>query len=439
MNRSIAFTPAPTLALDTRRLTAIGWYVIGVGLTGFLLWAGFAPLDKGVPVPGTVTVAGNRKTVQHPGGGIVDEILVRDGDRVSAGQVLLRMNETQARADAESLRIQYRTALATEARLLAERDGSDEISFAPELLDARDTQVTEAMSTQRQLFVSRRRLLTHEMASLRESVAGAEAQLGGLHATRARKSVQLQALGERRNAMREVVAKGFVARAQLLELEAQYAEVDSELAEIEGRVGQLKRQLGELRERALMLQEEHHRDVRAELSDAQLNSQALGHKLRAAEFTLGNANVRAPVSGTVVGLSVFTPGGYVTAGLPLLDIVPADQPLQVEAQVPVNLIDKVEPGLAVELQFTAFNQSRTPHVPAIVERVSADRLVDEVSGAPYYRVLATVTTEGMQRLGGLGVRPGMPVETFIKTGERSLLSYLFKPIADRASTALTEE
>jgi protease secretion system membrane fusion protein len=179
--------------------------------------------------------------------------------------------------------------------------------------------------------------------------------------------------------------------------------------------------------------------VRSQLADVQKEAEALENRLKSQDFDLANVLVKAPVDGTVVAMNVFTRGGVVPAGFRMMDIVPSDEPLIVEGQVPVNLIDKVHKDLKVEMIFSAFNQNETPHIPGIITQVSADRLQDQRTGAPYYEMRAKVAPEGMKLISKLQIRPGMPVEVFVKTGERSMMSYLLKPVFDRAKTSLTEE
>lgn len=422
-----------------RRYSRIGWLAIAGGLGGFLLWAALAPLDKGVPVAGTVIVSGNRKAVQHPLGGIVDKILVKDGDKVTAGQVLVTMNNTQARSQAEATRAQLLTTRAVEARLLAERDDRPSVDFG-EIAGraAADPAAAEVVAVQRQLFSSRRLALQKELGTIAESIAGLQSQLTGLRDARQNKQEQLAALREQLQNMRELAREGYVPRNRLLDTERLYAQVNGEISADLGTIGRTQSQLTELRIRASLRREQEQKEVRTLLGDAQRDARMLQSRLEALDFDLNNTQVRSPVSGTVVGLAIFTEGGVVAAGARLMDVVPDGEPLEVEAQVPVNLIDKVNRGLPVELLFTAFNQSRTPRIPATVSVVSADRLVEE-KGAPYYKIRAQVTSDGMTKLAGHHVRAGMPVEVFIKTGERTMLSYLFKPVADRARTALTEE
>ena len=206
-----------------------------------------------------------------------------------------------------------------------------------------------------------------------------------------------------------------------------------------GSLGSTRRQILELRLRMAQRREKFQEEVRASLADAQVRAEELRNRLASARFDLANSEVRAPVAGLVVGQEVFTEGGVIAPGQQLMEILPERQPLLVDARLPVEMVDKVRVGLPVELMFSAFNQSTTPRVEGQVTLVSADRLLDERSEAPYYRVRIRVGEEGVRRLAGLEIRPGMPVEAFVRSGERSLLNYLFKPLADRTHLALGEE
>ena len=369
---------------DAKSHTRLGWWIVIAGVGGFLVWASLAPLDQGVPLSGTVTVASSKKAIQHPTGGLVGEILVSEGDTVKAGQPLVKMNDIQARAQAEISRVQYFAARVTEARLIAERDGRNSIEFPSELESERDNpRIAADIRLQKQLFDSRRRAIQSELAILGEQLAG----------------------------MRDLAKEGYVARNRLLDLERTYVE----------------------------RREGYQSEVRTQLAQVQKEAEALRMQLTSLDFDLANAVVKAPVDGTVVGMNVFTNGGVIGAGFRMMDIVPSDDHLIVEGQVPINLIDKVHPNLEVELIFSAFNQNQTPHIPGVVTFVSADRLVEERSGAPYYKMKAAVTPEGMKMIEHLQVRPGMPVDLFIKTGERTMMNYLLKPVADHMKGSLTEE
>ncbi|AEJ00308.1 type I secretion membrane fusion protein, HlyD family [Nitrosomonas sp. Is79A3] len=425
---------------DETHYTKLGWWIVLAGFGGFILWASFAPLDKGVPISGTVTVASNLQAVQHQTGGTIDRILVKEGDHVKVGQVVVRMNDVQIKAQAEITRSQLYTARAVEARLLAERDSKNEIAFLAELLSLQsDPRVANNLIIQNQLFTSRRLALQHEIAALDEGTAGLKVQLRGLEATKISKNQQLKFLEEQLVNLRELAKDGFVPRNRVLDLERTYTQLAGEISSDIGNIGRTQRQITELEQRRIHRQQEYQKEVRQQLSDIQREADSLSSRLSGQDFELANVEVRAPVDGFVVGMNVFTEGGVIGPGFKLMDIVPSDDVLVITGQVPVHLIDKVHVDLPVDLIFSALNQKKTPNIPGIVTQVSADRLTDERTGLPYYNMKAKVTSEGMKQLSDQLIRAGMPVEVFIKTGERSLMSYLFKPILDRVHSSLSEE
>lgn len=425
---------------DETQHTKLGWWIVLAGFCGFILWASFAPLDKGVPISGTVTVASNLQAVQHQTGGTIDRILVKEGDHVTIGQVVVRMNDVQIKAQAEITRSQLYTARAVEARLLAERDGENEITFPAELLSLQsDPRVANNLIIQNQLFTSRRLALQHEIAALDESTAGLKVQLRGLEASKISKNQQLKFLEEQLVNLRDLAKDGFVPRNRVLDLERTYTQLAGEISSDIGNIGRTQRQITELEQRRIHRQQEYQKEVRQQLSDIQREADGLSSRLGGQDFELANVEVRAPVDGIVVGMNVFTEGGVIGPGFKLMDIVPSDDLLVITGQVPVHLIDKVHVDLPVDLIFSALNQKKTPNIPGTVTQVSADRLMDERTGLPYYNMKAKVTSEGIKQLSDQQIRAGMPVEIFIKTGERSLMSYLFKPILDRLHSSLGEE
>lgn len=427
---------------DDRAYTKLGWIVVLAGVCGFLVWASLAPLDKGVPLSGSVAKESNRKAVQHLMGGTIDDILVKEGDSVKAGQVLVRMNGVQASSQAEVTRAQYYSARATEARLIAERDGKSSVTF-PAALEASkdDPRVAQNVSLQTQLFTSRQSALRNELGAMDETAAGIKLQVAGTEATRDSKKEQLVILKEQLGNMRELAKEGYVPRSRLLDLERTYLQTNGALAEDIGNIGRARRQIAELGLKRSQRMQEFQREVRTQLADIQKEADALGSRLAGETYMLKNIDVKAPVDGVVMGISVFTRGGVVAPGFRMMDVVPTGDALIVEGQLPINLVDKVHAGLPVEFIFSAFNSNSTPHIPGVVSTVSADRLTDEKSGMPYYKVSAKVTPEGLKMIGKhkLEVRPGMPVELFVKTGERTMMNYLFKPVIDRAKTSMSEE
>lgn len=420
--------------------TRLGWWIIIAGLGGFIAWAIYAPLDKGVPMSGTVAVATSKKAIQHLTGGTVEDILVKEGAIVKTGDVLVRMNSVQAKVNAETARIQYSTARATEARLSAERDGKSTLTFSAELKNAmNDPRVASTMSLQQQLFSSRQSAIRSELSAFDENIAGLMLQKKGLEESREGKKQQLTFLKEQLDGIRDLSKDGYVARNRLLELERTYAQLNTAITEDTNNIGRSLSQISEIKLRKLQRTQEYQKEVRSQLSDVQREADGLANRLTGLEFDLNNALVKAPVDGTVVGMNIFTNGGVIGPGFRMMDVVPSDDPLIVEGQLPVHLIDKVHPNLKVELIFTAFNQNQTPHIPGIVTNVSADRLIDEKSGVPYYSVKAKVAPEGMKLISNLQIRPGMPVDLFVKTGERTMMNYLLKPILDHLKMSMTEE
>lgn len=429
-----------TISTDIKKYTRMGWLIVLAGFGGFLIWALLAPLDKGVPLNGKVSVATNKKAVQHLNGGTVDAILVKEGSKVKAGDVLVRMNNVQAKADAETNRVQYYIAKATEARLIAERDDQDQIVFPAMLADMSDNpRVMSYLETQKEVFLSRRNTLHSELSALSENINGLISQTKGLQASRKNKEEQLTYINEQLEGIRELEKEGYVARNRLLELEQTAAQINATISEDIGNIARAQSQVSELKLSRLRRQQEYKEQVREQLSEVQKQVDALASQLTGLDYDLEKVLVRAPASGIVVGLKVFTEGAVVAPGFNMMDIVPSEDSLVVEGQLPVHLIDKVRAGLPVELMFTAFNRNLTPHVPGEVTQISADRLIDEITGEPYYQLIAKVSPEGIEMMPDLTVKPGMPVEMFVKTGERTMMNYLLKPFVDRLKLSMTEE
>lgn len=426
---------------DERRFMRMGWLLVLFGFVGFVVWAALAPLDAGTPVQGTVVVGGNRQAVQHPTGGIIDEILVKDGSVVKQGDVLIRMNETNAHAQRNVLRSQLISGQAIQARLLAERDGLSAPQFDAQLLadEKSDTEVAGALSLQRQLFASRRAALRSDLSVIEQSIRGLEVQQASLRESNRSRRQQEASLKDQLADTKSLAGEGYVPRNRLLELDRQYAQLAAALSDDAGASGRIQSQITEQQLRLVQRRDEYQKEVRTMLTDVERDVLTTQAKLKAAEFELAHAQVRAPTSGIVVGINVFTRGGVIGQGQKLMDIVPQDQPLEVEGQLPVHLVDKVHPGLLVDLNFSALNRVKTPHVQGELTVVSADRLVDEATHQPYYKIKAKVTPEGVKALHDQHLRVGMPVEIFIILGERSFLNYLFKPLTDRAARALTED
>ena len=427
---------------DARAFSRIGWLVVLLGLGGFLLWGLFAPLDKGVPLSGTVAKESNRKAIQHQTGGTVKEILVKDGDVVKAGQVLVRMNGVLAKSVYETSEAQYLAARANEARLTAERDGLKKIVFPAEMEQRKnEPRIADLMMLQNQLFMSRQMSLQNELGSLDENIAGLKEQIKSLEESRDSKKVQMGYLKEQLEGMRDLAKEGYVARNRLLDLERTYAQLSGAMSEDIGSIGRARRQVLEMSLRKAQRAQDYQKEVRTQLADVEKEAEALSARMEGQKYEVDNIEVKSPVGGTVTSLAVFTQGGVVQPGFKMMEIVPTNDPLVIEGNLAVNLVDRVHPGLKTELIFSAFNVNKTPHIEGEVEQVAADRSLDERTGAPYYKVRVKVTPAGQKKIAEhhMDVRPGMPVELFVKTGERTMMNYLLKPVFDRAKSSLSED
>jgi len=427
---------------DSGKYSRIGWLLVLLGFGGFVLWALFAPLDKGVPMSGFVAAQSNRQAVQHLVGGTVQQLLVRDGDQVKEGQVVARMNPITAESAVQLTEVQYLSALSNVARLAAERDGAKAIKFPDEIEQRRsEPAVADLISMQNGLLLSRQNALQSQLSGVDENIAGLKMQIQGLQESRDSKKEQMGLLKEQLDGMRDLAKEGYVARNRLLELERTYAQLSGAVSEDIGNIGRSQRQVLELTLRRTQAMQDYQKEVRTQMSEMTREADAQRARLTAERFQLSNVEVKAPVAGTVVGLAVFTNGGVIPSGFKLMDIVPEGDPLVAEGQLPVNLVDKVYPGLKVELIFSAFNSNKTPHIEGEVVTVAADRQVEERTGAAFYVVKVKVTPKGQQMMAQykMDARPGMPVELFVKTGERTMMNYLFRPILDRMPAALGGE
>lgn len=433
--------PLVSTAVDTNdaRPRRWGWLLLVVGFGGFLAWSMLARLDAGVSASGFVVVTGNRKAVQPLVGGKIASVLAKDGDEVVAGQVLVKLDDTQSRSQLDIAKGQWLSGLAAGARLSAERVGAASPDFPPTLKNEKgDPRAMAAMTLNAQLFASKRQTLANEFASMRENITGLQLQTQGVQESRSAKADQLRVLREQLNNQRQLADEGFLPRNRVLDQERVVASLLGAMAEDTGGIGRNMQAIAEIKARMATREQEFRRDAEAQLADVQKETSSLQSRLQALEFDLVNTEIKAPATGLVMGSTVHTVGGVVAAGSPLMEIVPRDEPLKIEAQIPTHLIDKVRSGLPVDILFTAFNQATTPRIPGAVTQVSADVLVDPKLNVPYFKAVVEVTAEGMVKLKSNEVRAGMPVEVFVRTGERTALSYFLKPLLDRLNRSLTE-
>nr|MBP8310566.1 HlyD family type I secretion periplasmic adaptor subunit [Burkholderiaceae bacterium] len=354
--------------------------------------------------------------------------------------VLIRLDATPPRTQLEMARGQLFSTQAFEARLIAEQMGAGAIAFPPDLMAAKsDPRAAAAMALQQRLFTARRETLAGEIAVVRDNIAGLEAQMSGLIEARQSKEEQLRLLREEIKGQRELANDGYLPRNRLFEQERLLAALNAQTSEDIGNIGRTRQAIAEAKSRILNRQQEFSRDVQAQMADVQRDTQSMLTRMQALTFDVANTEIKSPADGVIVGLAAHTVGGVVQAGTVLMEVVPGDEPLKVEAQIAPQMIDKVKVGLPVDILFSAFNQAITPKVPGTVVSVSADVLFDPNSRQPYYKAQIVVTPEGMKKLRDHKIKAGMPAEVFVRTGERTAYNYLMKPLRDRLRAAMTEQ
>ncbi len=433
--------PAPVAPpSDTGRAARTGLLVLGLGLGGFLLWAALAPLDEGVPSPGMVAIDTKRKAVQHLSGGIVKQVFVREGDVVAAGQPLITLDDAVAKANYEAVRQRYLGLRAVQGRLLAEQAGAATISFHPDLVATRsDPLIGPQMQQQTQLMQSRRAALHAEVQAMEENIQGQNSLLHSIAGMLVGRRGQLDLLQDELNHTRELVKEGYIPRNRQLELERLVGDSNLAITELLGNTARTQRGIAEVRQKIMARQQEYRKEVETMLGDITREVQSDADKYVALKADLERTEIRSPAAGQVVGLTVQSVGAVVQAGQQLMGIVPPDEALILEARIAPHLIDKVHPGLHADVRFSSFAHSPHLVVEGEVASISGDLLTDMHTNVTYYLARVKVTPKGMKTLGSRLMQPGMPAEIVIKTGERTMLTYLLGPLLKRVASSLKEE
>jgi protease secretion system membrane fusion protein len=426
---------------DTRRASRVGLWALGIGFGGFLLWAAFAPLDEGVAAPGQVSIDTHRKPVQHLAGGLVKEVLVGEGQIVKEGQVLVRLDEATTKANYESSRQKYLTLRAMEGRLVAEQTNSGKINFHPELVEAaaKDPAIRSLMTTQEQLLTARRGNLNGDLASLRQQIQGQEESIRAYRSIVESRKSQLALLTEELKNTRELANEGYAPRSRQWELERSVADVNASTSDAMGNIQRAIASIGDLRSRLISREQDFRKDVQQQMADVKSQVQAEAERLRALTGDLSRIEIKAPASGQVVGLQMQTPGGVIQPGQKVMDIVPFNEPLLLEARVPPTFVDRVHAGLPVDIRFSNFAHTPTLVVDGKVISVSGDLITDPNNpNNTYYLARVEVTPAGRKELGARQLQAGMPTEMIFRTGERSLLNYLLGPLYKRMAASMKE-
>jgi HlyD family secretion protein len=432
----------PRLAIRRLNLTGLAISAVLIGAVGG--WATTAQLAGAVITPGTVVVESSVKKVQHPTGGIVGQILVKEGDQVEAGQVVLRLDDTVTRATLGVWRSQLDVFLAREARLLAERDDAPAIVFPQELLArSHDPAVVSAIAGEEKLFNSRRTALTGQRAQLRERITQTNEEVRGLVAQQEAKESELDLIGRELIGVAELYSKSLVSISRYTQLQRDQTRLQGERGRLIAGIARSRGKISEIELQIIQLDQDFRTDVLKDLREAQGKIAELRERVTAAEDQLMRVDLRSPRSGVVHRLTVHTVGGVIGSGESIMQIVPRADELVVDAKVTSSDIDRVATGAKAVVRFLAGNQRITPQISGQVTRVSADLVADQgqnsaLAPPAYYTVRIALPPEEVARLGDLRLVPGMPAEAFIQTDERTPLGYLLKPLLEQMARTVRE-
>jgi protease secretion system membrane fusion protein len=442
-----AQTALPAMVEDevnTQKPIRLGAAVLVVGFGAFLLWAGFAPLDQGVPASGTVAIETRKKTIQHSTGGVVKDVLVKEGQWVKEGEVLMEVSDTQARANNETIRQAYLSQRAVEARLEAELQNSSSIHFGSDMSGNKaDPFVQQLMLTQQNLFAARRASFVAEVSALEQSIQALKDQLWGVDQSLTNRLVQIQLQEKHLKSIKTLAEEGYAPKNQVLQMEQTQTELKTALSDLKSNQARLSRSIEESQFRMAQRKQDYLKDAMGQLAEVKKEVQAGKERLTATNEELARTQIKSPVEGQVVGMSISATGGVVMAGQKLMDVVPKSEALLIDAKVLPHIIDKVHTGMDVSVRFNTFANTPQLVVPGKLMALSSDVISDPNAGmagvSSYYLGRVEITPEGLKILGSRVLQPGMPTEVLFKVGERTLLNYIMYPLTKRIAASLREE
>ncbi len=425
---------------DSIRVHLIVGLVIVVVLAGGLGgWASTQEISGALIAPGQIVVETNVKKVQHPTGGVVGELLARDGDRVKAGQIVVRLDDTVTKANLAIVTKNLDAALARAARLTAEQRGLDKIVFPPQLTDrASDPDVANVMASETKLFEVRVNGRAGQKAQLRERVTQLNEEIAGLTAQEKAKDQEIALVAKELEGVRQLYDQRLVQISRLTTLERDSARLTGERAQYIASRAQAKGKITETELQIIQVDKDVVSEVSKDLRETNDKIGEFVERKVTAEDQLRRVDIRAPQDGIVEQSTVHTVGGVITAGDTIMLIVPQADDLQVEAKVQPQDIDKLQVGQKTLLRLSAFNQRTTPELNGNVSRVSPDVTTEQRTGQSYYTIRVSMPPEEIARLGDVKLIPGMPVEAFVQTGDRTMMSYLMKPLHDQLMRAFRE-
>ena len=429
----------PEFKRSARKAILAGVCVGALTFGGLGTWAASANLASAVLAPGTFVVEGDRKLVQHLEGGVVSQLFVKDGDSVEAGQLLLSLDATQVRASLGVLRANLDAALAERARLVAEREETSAIVFPDELIERGDDPgVQETVTGQNRLFEARWAAFEGRVEVLRQRIAQLKEEITGIEAQQRSKTRQAALIGEELAGLEELFAKGLTEKPRILALQRDQARLEGERGEHLAAIARAKKAIGETELEILQSTLQRQEEISTSLREVQTRILDLSERIAAARDRVDKIELRAPTAGVVVSLAITTEGAVLQPGETVLEIVPHDTRLVIEAKLRPDDIDSVAVGQTARLRLTALVQRTTPTLTGRLIYVSADRLEEQRSGEPYFLALVALDPDQIARLEGQPVLPGMPAEVMVETGARTALDYLVQPISDTLAKAWRE-
>jgi HlyD family type I secretion membrane fusion protein len=445
----LAFLPSaqhhhlPAL-INTRKPVLVGAIIISIAFVGFGGWAAIAPIDSAAIAPGTIAVESGRQTIQHFEGGIIKQIVVRDGDRVKAGDVLVRLDGTRARAEEALVQGELDLAEATQARLIAERDGLSEPQFPAGLLDrASVPEVAAVIAGQSNVFKARQSVWMGQKDILRQQIAEYDEQIKGYQAIEASKQMQLKLVESELSDLSGLLKQGLVQRSRVLALEREGGELNGQRGEAIAEASRARQGIAEANRKILELDYQRQEDISKDLYSVQGQLGELRQKLVAATDVVGRLDITAPIDGTVTSLQMHTIGGVIGPSTKIMEIVPTNDTLIVEAEINPTDIDTVHAGQEVAIRVVLAGGRLLPVIYGKLDEVSADRMEGQsssgVSARSYYQARISISPADAAPLGDIKLRVGMPVEAMITRGSHTALHYALKPFLDSVSKAFREQ
>ncbi len=433
----------PSPQVDDNNYRRLGMLVLGLLVGVFGVWSIFAPLESAVPAPGKVIVASNNRVIQHLEGGIVQSINVKDGDSVKIGQVLIQLDKTQPAAQLKMIEAQYYEALALESRLIAERDNAGSISFSPELASMSD-KIHYALITegQRREFNARAKELSDQKQVLSERILQIQNQIEGLKAIIESKSNLSASYNDEIKEWEQLYKEQLIDKIKLRDIKRQKVQTDGDIANAKSDMARAKGQISEINAQIITQRQTFLKEVVGELRDVQTKLADMRARITALKDTLSRTAIVSPVSGTVTNLSIHTIGGVVPPGKPILEVVPAGEPLIIEGKVAATDIINVHTGLKADVQFPSFAHVKTLNeVKGEVVTIAPDTVADETTHALYYPVKIRITPEGEAELrrNHLSIQPGIPADAMIVVASRTFADYLIHPFKTMFMKSFNEQ